>query len=70
MATNPAAKYRVMFKGRPDLDSDDFTDYLGAADEGATFSHEGTEWRIVAIVPGEEGENDLLIFERVDVVER
>jgi hypothetical protein len=59
-----------MFKGRPDLDRDDFTDYLGAAVEGATFTHEGTEWRIGATVRGEEGENDLLIFERVDAVER
>lgn len=62
-------KYRVRFTGRPELDSEDFTDVVGKIAPGETFIHENggesTEWRIVAIVPGEEGERDLLICERV-----
>lgn len=62
-------KYRVKFIGSPDLDSDDFADFVGEASPGETFLYEsGTEpaeWRIVTVVPGEEGERDLLICERV-----
>jgi hypothetical protein len=62
-------KYRVKFIGNPDLDSDDFTDFVGKAAPGETFLYEdggeGAEWRIVTVVPGEEGERDLLICERV-----
>lgn len=64
-------KYRVKFIGRPDLDSDDFTDFVGKAAQGETFLHEhgteSTEWRIVTVVHGEEGkgERDLLVCERV-----
>jgi hypothetical protein len=64
-----AGKYRVKFIGRPDLDSDDFTDFVGKAAPGETFLHEHdterTEWRIITVVRGEEGERDLLVCERV-----
>ena len=59
----------MKFLGRPDLDSDDFTDFVGTAAPGETFLYEQgtepTEWRIVTVVPGEAGERDLLVCEQV-----
>jgi hypothetical protein len=64
-----SGKYGVKFIGRPDLDSEDFTDFVGKAAPGETFLYEHDtetmEWRIVTVMPGEQGERDLLVCERV-----
>jgi hypothetical protein len=62
----PPVKYRAEFRGRSDLSSKSFSDYVGDIAVGKKFDHKGETWRIAEIVPGEEGEPDLLVFERAD----
>lgn len=64
MATDPR-RYRVRFKGRPDLDSDDFSDYAGNMQAGLEVNRDGVTWRVIEIVPAESGGLDTAVFELV-----
>jgi hypothetical protein len=62
--TEPVGSYRVRFQGRPELDSESFRDYTGRVAEGQEMTFEGETWRIAEVVPGDEDERDILVFER------
>jgi hypothetical protein len=63
--TTDPGKYRVRFQGRHELDSESFSDYTGRVAEGQEMTFKGETWRIAEVVPGDEDERDILVFERV-----
>lgn len=60
-----AIEYRVRFEGRPDLDSNSFTDYRGRVAAGEEYDYEGESWRIDRVEPGTEDLPDLIVFVRI-----
>jgi hypothetical protein len=65
MSTEPTHTYRARFKGRPDLNSDDFSDYTGPMHFGVEVVSDGVKWRVSEIIPGEVGELDTVILDLV-----
>ena len=59
-------RYRARFLTRPDLDSDDFTDYLGGVVIGREYvdPSERTRWRI-AEVQQDETPVETIVFDPV-----
>jgi hypothetical protein len=65
MSTEPLRKYRVRFNGRPDLNSDHFSDYTGRMQVGLEVTSDGVKWRVIEIIAGEGGELDTAILDLV-----
>jgi hypothetical protein len=65
MPTEPSHPYRTRFKGRPDLNSDDFSDYTGRMQVGTEVVSDGVKWRVIEIIPGEGDERDTVILDLV-----
>jgi hypothetical protein len=51
------------FKGRPDLNSEDFSDYSGRMQVGVEVISDGVKWRVSEIIPGEGSELDTVILD-------
>jgi hypothetical protein len=65
MSTEPARTYSARFKGRPDLNSDNFGDYTGPMQVGVEVVSDGVRWRVSEIIPGEGSEPDTVILDLV-----
>ena len=57
----------MKWEGRPDLDSADFIDTtVAGVHEGQEHMRDGERWCIERIVPGKDGQRDLIVFTRVE----
>jgi hypothetical protein len=65
MSTEQSQKYKVRFNGRPDLNSDDFSESAGQMQVGLEVIRDGVMWRVVEIIPGEGSELDTVVFDLI-----
>jgi hypothetical protein len=60
-------EYRVKWERRPDLDREDFIDTTAeGVHERQEHTRDGERWRIDRIVPGADGQRDLIVFKQVE----